>query len=898
MKPYRRRWTFYSLFLLPIVITLLTVMSCKSQSKKPTAENTAAVQGQTILLADNWLIQSSAVCRETGEIISKPGFDTTGWFHTPVPATVLAALVRNGEYRDIYTDRNLDHIPVDRFQTSWWYRTEINLDSAPEFSDFSHARLIFEGINYRADIWLNGHKIASSGDIAGAFRIFDLDIDNFILPGANILAVEVFPPKPGDFSIGFVDWNPAPPDKSMGLWRPVKLRLTGPVSLENPVVRSKIDLDSLKHASLTVSALLVNHGKKQVSVTVKGDIAEITFSRSFSLAPRAKQEIVFSPDEYTQLQVQNPRLWWPHTLGLPHLYPLKMTVLLDEDGNNSNTAAVISDRGKIFFGIREVADYINKEGYRGYKVNGREVLLRGGGWTDDLLLTGDRARLDSQFRYITHLNLNTLRLEGFWGNDQTLYDLADRYGILVMAGWSCQWEWENLVGKPVDDFGGIQTEGEMDLIAQSLLDQVTWLRHHPSILVWVLGSDKLPRPRLEEKYNQLLDAADPTRPRLASCKQWTSEISGSTAVKMNGPYDYVPPVYWYVDTKHGGAFGFNTETGPGPQPPPLETLKRMLPADRLWPISEAWEYRCARNMFKTLGRYTLALEKRYGKPANGEDFARTAQLVNYEAMRAMFEAFAANKPNTTGIIQWMLNSAWPSMYWQLYDYYLMPSGAFYGAKKANQPLHILYNYGNKSIYIVNDSLTPQENLNAEVQVFNLDSREVFFKTMSVTIGENEAKKIMSLPPLSGLTPVYFVALRLNRMDGRREADNFYWLSQKEDVLNEKGTTWYYTPQKAFADFSPLRGLPTVSLDVRHNLDTRGDDRIIHVTLKNPTDKIAFFIELKVVGEQSGRSFLPVSWEDNYISLLPGESKTLWGKFSTPGSVGGAPVFVFSGWNVK
>jgi exo-1,4-beta-D-glucosaminidase len=293
-----------------------------------------------------------------------------------------------------------------------------------------------------------------------------------------------------------------------------------------------------------------------------------------------------------------------------------------------------------------------------------------------------------------------------------------------------------------------------------------------------------------------------------------------------------------------------------------------------------------------------ALEHRYGKPGNIEDFVRKAQLANYEAIRAMFEAFGVNKPNTTGIIQWMLNSAWPKMFWQLYDYFLVPNGAFYGTKTACQPLNIIYNYGDKAIYLVNDTDVSYENLEAEIRVFNFDSREIFSTSVAAAVVENESKKILDISDIKGLSPVYFIDLKLKNGDGKVVGDNFYWLSLQEDILDEKGTTWFYTPMKEFADFTGLMDLPKVTLDIQHKFETRDSEQRVHVILKNPTAKIAFFIELKVINDQSGRSMLPIFWEDNYISLLPGEIKTISGRFSIADTGEEKPMFIFSGWNLN
>ncbi len=862
------------LFNWSILITILIFAACHQRG--------ADFQHE-IVLKNGWYLCSAEKVGQTGDLISRADFDLNGWYPTNVPATVLAALLKNDVYQNPFFGKNLENIPTDQFKHAWWYRKEFDLPAS------ENVRLIFEGINYRANIWINGHQIASADTLFGSFRMFDFDITRLIDPKSNILAAEVFPPQPGDFTIGFVDWNPRPPDANMGIWREVKLRTTGAVSLYHPFVQSKVNLETLDVASLTISADLINHSDREVSGVVNGEIENIKFSQPFSLAPYEKKQVSFSPAQVEALKIQNPRLWWPNNLGEPNLYPLKLSVAVNDK---------ISDARSLLFGIREVADYINENGYRGYKINGKKVLIRGGGWVDDIFLADTDKKIEDQMKYTKFMNLNAIRLEGFWGSSQKLYDLADQYGILIMAGWSCQWEWDGYLGGPTDDFGGIKTPEQMELVANYLNDQVIWLRHHPSIFLWVLGSDMLPRPALEKKYYELLADIDPSRPALASCGYAVSEVSGPSAVKMNGPYDYVTPNYWYLDKKNGGAYGFNTETGPGPQPTPLESIKKMIPQDHLWPIDDYWHFHCGRNEFNTLDRYNNALYHRYSAPANLEEYIRKAQMANYEAIRAMFEAFSVNKYNTTGIIQWMLNSAWPELYWQLFDYYLMPNGAFYGTKAASRPVNIVYNYGDKDIYIVNDKFSRFENLIAEVQVLNIDSRIVFKKNFQVNIDENMSKKILDIPELDDLSPTYFIDLKLKNGDSETISENFYWLSTKEDVLDEEGTLWFVTPNKEFADFTALKDLPEIEINAKYQFKDLGEEQEIQVTLENPSDAIAFFIELNAYGKESGNSILPIFWDDNYVSLLPGELKEISARFSKKDLKDEQPAFRLSGWNVK
>ncbi len=843
------------------------------------------LQGRTLDLSEDWQLQASSKVSEGGAQLSRAGASTDGWYSTRVPRTVLAALMDNGEYPDAFSGTRLENIPRDRFQEPWWYRRVFRISDVD--SDV-RVRLLFNGINYRANIWLNGVQIADTQRALGAFRRFDFDVTGTIRSGDNVLAVEVFPPRPGDFTIGFVDWNPRPPDNNMGLWRGVQLRFTGPLSIENPFVETKLNLETLTEADLTIHAELVNHDSQPVQGRLTLQIDDIKLETGYHLEGGETRQLKLDPSAFPSLHILDPKLWWPNGLGDPNLHSLRLTA--ERDG------AVLDSR-ETRFGIREVGDYLNEQGYRGYTVNGKKVLIRGGGWVDDLLLRDDRPRIEAQMQYARDMRLNTIRLEGFWGNSEDLYDLADAYGLLVMVGWSCQWEWESYLGKPTDDFGGIRNPQEIRLITDSLADQVLWLRNHPGIFVWVLGSDMLPRPELEESYLSRLAEIDPTRPTLSSCSTRTSAVTGPSAVKMNGPYDYVTPNYWYLDTRHGGAYGFNTETGPGPQPPPISSIRRMLPPDHLWPIDEVWDYHCGRNEFNTLSRYLNAFDHRYGAAHDVEDFARWAQVANYEAIRAMFESFSVHKPVSTGVIQWMLNSAWPEMYWQLYDWYLMPNGAYFGTKAACQPANLVYDYGDGSIVAVNDTPRDRSGLKAEVRVLNLDSREVLAREIEVDLPANSSQPIFDDFPARGLSPVYFLSLRLTDGQGRLIARNFYWLSRKPDVLDFEHSQWFVTPNRSFADFRALRRLPAVELKTTSFVSEAEGAKMLVAQIENPSDKLAFFVELQVVNRQSGEPVLPILWEDNYISLLPGESRSIKAIFPVAGLRGGEPVLRVTGPNV-
>jgi exo-1,4-beta-D-glucosaminidase len=848
----------------------------------------AAAGAESVLeLRDGWYIQSSANLKAGGEKISQPGAALSGWYPARVPTTVLSALVKDHVYKDVYFSDNLKRIPTDAFKVSWWYRTEFKCPAIP---GRDKVELELDGVNYRANIWLNGTKIADAGQVFGAFRRFRIDATGAARrDGSNALAVEIIPPGPGALTIGFVDWNPKAPDAELGLWRPVRVRTTGDVAVHFPFVKTSLDLKTLKEARLTVSAELENKADRPRDCVLEGRIGDIAFSQRVHLAAGETKAAEFAPAAYPKLVVRSPRVWWTHDLGSPELYDLALETKLD---------GRVSDAVSTRFGIREIADYLNEQGHRGFILNGRKILVRGGGWTDDMLLDNPYDRIKAQVEYARQMNLNALRVEGFWGTGPEFYDLCDETGIMVMAGVSCQWEWENGFGKPTDErFGGILSPEDIDTAARSWRDMVRWLRNHPSVFVWAMASDLVPKPELEKAYRAILAEDDPTRPVLNSTGTKVSPVSGPSGVKMNGPYDYVPPVYWFINTDRGGAFGYNTETGPGPQVPPIETLRRMFPPDKLWPINDLWKYHCCRAEFENLDRYNQAMDKRLGPPRDLADYLRKAQFLNYEGMRAMYEAFVARRPVATGIIQWMYNSAWPKLWWQLFDYFLLPNGAFFGARKACEPLHILYDLGTREVIVTNNAAAASAPVTASVQVLTLDGAVKLAKEFPVALDRDEKKSLIVLSPPEGVSGAYFLDLRLRDGKGGLITDNFYALSTKPDVPDDAKATWFVTPIKDFSDLAGLASLPTVAVACQERWNYAAGRLELEATLRNPSNAPAFMIELMVLKDRSGQPATPVFWDDDYLTLLPGETRIVRAVLD-PDRLGGEdPVLKIGGWNV-
>ena len=851
-----------------------------------------------IVLRGAWAIQSSAKVEASAEQISRAGFDASGWYKTSLPKTVFAALVENGVYPDPYFARNLRSLPGVTYETGsqfskqempedspyarpWWYRTEFDL---PASYAGKIVRIAFRGINYRAEIWINGQKVAGADQIVGAFRRYDLNVTPYVRAGQkNALAVKVSAPQAAELGITWVDWNPAPPDKDMGLWQEVVLSASGPVSVRHPFVETTLDLPAADTARLTVRAEVRNDSAAAVRGTLRGKILgekkPIEFSQAVSLAAGESRTLTLSPDTLAALVVAHPRLWWPYTMGQPYLHTLALDFVA-ADG-------ALSDTQRIAFGIVQHDSQLTPEGHRLFRVNGKPVLIRGAGWAPDMMLRVNARRREAQFRYVKEMRLNTIRLEGKL-EDEDFFALADREGILIMAGWCCCDAWEKW---------GQWNEETRRVSLESLRDQALRLRRHSSVFVWLNGSDNPPPPDRERAYLDVLQQTNWPYSVVSSATAKPSDVTGPSGMNMPGPYDYVPPNYWLLDTKSGGAHGFNTETSPGPAVPPLESLQQMMPADQLWPINDTWNFHAGGGAFKNILKYTNALEQRYGKTRDASDFAWKSQAAAYEGQRAMFEAFARNKYRSTGVIQWMLNNAWPGLIWHLYDYYLRPGGGYFGAKKALEPVHVQFSYDDRSVTIVSDRQAPLTGLRVEAKLYDLEMKERFASQAVVDVPADGVIRAFALPEPAGISTTYFLSLRLLTPAGKLLSRNFYWLSTKPDILDWPKREWYYTPQTAYADFTALQNLPKVPVKASLAMHASATESLAEVTLQNTGKSLAYLVRLRLLQGPAGEEVLPVFWEDNYFSLLPGEKRIIAVRYRASDARGVRPVLAMDGWNV-
>ncbi|MGN6369505.1 MAG: glycosyl hydrolase 2 galactose-binding domain-containing protein [Phycisphaerae bacterium] len=876
--------------------------ACAGPSTTRAAKRAAADAPANPHFMQGWQLQSSEKITLSGEQLSMPNGAAGPWYNVDLPSTVLAALVANGEYPDLFTGDNLQNVPRSRFfhtpapaedneaaprkkpaapfrPISWWYRKEFR---TPADTAGKQLFLYFKGINYRANIFLNGKKIADAQTAVGTYRDLELNITGRLATdnGPNALAVEVFPPDMNnDLAITFVDWAPHVPDANMGLWQDVELRTSGPVSLRHPFVETDFDPANPATATLRPFVDLTNHTDKPISGMLTFTIdGEPRYYSSRVFIP-AGQTVTFNARQYENtlaIPIEKPRLWWPWQLGEPELYTLRATFLLGD----SPTEGEHSDSASLRFGIRKVTSRLlpppegdTKESLL-FTVNGIDMLLLGGGYAPDLLqrrTMPDRPDYqEDQVRYAKAMNLNTIRLEGKLEDDH-FYDLCDEHGMLVMAGWCCCSPWEKWKS---------WKQEQHDVAMASLRYQIRRFRQHPSAVAWLNGSDNPPPADIERQYLAIEKELRLPVPTISSATAKKAD-SGPSGVKMEGPYKWVPPIYWLADKTKGGAHGFNTEVGPGAVPPPVESLEKMLPPGHRWPMDGVWEFHAGGGTFGKITDFTDALNARFGAPNSLADFAWKSQAQAYETIRAMYEAFRRNKFNSgggaTGEIQWMLNNAWPSTIWHLYDYYLRPGAAYFATRIACEPLHALYSYDNHSIVIANDTLRDAPSLTITADIYDIHSQKRHTQSATLTAPANKSVPAFTLDIPSDISPTFFLRLTLTDPPGKTVSTNSYFLSAKPDVMDwnkEVKDDWAITPTSRYADFTQLQSLPPVKLSitpprVRHF----GEEDEARVTVTNSSDSIALFVRARLLNP-ADNELLPIRWSDNYIMLLPGEARPL------------------------
>nr|WP_202518663.1 sugar-binding domain-containing protein [Streptomyces sp. SID1034] len=847
--------------------------------------------GRATALA-GYAIRSTAEVTDSPAAVSSPGYSTAGWFPAGPRSTVLAALLAAGTYADPFYSTNQQKIPKADFTVPWWYRADFDVTDAA-----SRTRLDFSGVISAADVYVNGKQVADKGAVTGAYTRHELDVSELVRAGTNTVAFRVQPNDPmKNLTMGWIDWLQPPPDENMGIVRDVLVRRGGPVVLRDAHVVTALAVPSLSSADLTVKAEARNDSAAPVTARVRGTIGEISFAQDVTLAPHETKPVIFTPATHPQLRLAAPRVWWPAGMGAQPLYALDLT---------ASVSSRTSDAAHETFGIRDVKAPLNAAGARQYAINGRPLLIKGGGWSPDAYLRWDRTYVEDRLRYALDLGLNTIRLEGHIEPDE-FFDLADRYGILTLPGWECCDKWEGQVNG--DETGDPWTAADYPVAKASMAAEAARLRDHPSVISFLIGSDFAPDRTIEKTYVDALDAADWPTPVVAAASDNSAPISCSSGMKMTGPYDWVPPDYWY-EKREGGATGFNSETSAGPDIPTLDTLRRMLsPAElaTLWKSPSAKQYhRSPSATFATLKLYDDALTGRYGAPAGLDDYVRKAQLAQYENVRAQFEAYGRNAKDAskpaTGVVYWMFNSGWTSLHWQLTDRYLDQGGAYFGAKKANEPLHIQYSYDNRAVTVVNSRPAAASGLTARVSLFTPEGIRKYDRTVTgvAVAGDGASTTALTVPAVSGLPATYLAKLVLTDGSGREVSRNVYWLSTRPDTLDYAHTDWFHTPTTSYADLRGLSAMPRTKVRATDVSTTAaGGTSTTTVTVRNTGSGSApaLLTDVHLV-DRKGTPVLPVRWSDNQVTLWPGESATLTATYRTTDLHGAAPRLRVSGWNV-
>ncbi|HEV7123535.1 MAG TPA: glycoside hydrolase family 2 TIM barrel-domain containing protein [Rhodanobacter sp.] len=850
---------------------------------------TIAGGGATTQIA-GWKIQSSSKVQVGGQAVSQPGFSTHGWYPVGAQATVFAGWLENGKYAHVLEGTRLREVNGGHFGVPWWYRVDFGL---PASDAGTHTFVRTDGIIPCADLWLNGVEIADHALIAGAFAVHEIDVTRTVHPGINTLAVRVYPADPErDLVSSWIDWNPAAPDNNMGLWRGIDVVRSGAVSLHDPQVISELSLPRLDHARLTIRVAVRNEDSTGHEATVSGLVADVRLERRVYLKPRQTRMVTFDSATTPALDLDHPKVWWPAGMGAHPLYTLTLAAQVD---------GAVSDHAQTTFGIRQVSSHLTKQGYRQFVVNGMPILIRGAGWAPDMFLRDQPERLADEFAYVRDLGLNAIRTEGKLER-QDFYDLADRNGVMILAGWECcdKWEaWAKTGGEPWDAH-------DLQVAHSSMASEAKLLRNHPSVIAFLIGSDNAPPPDVANSYvSALKDAGWPDAIISAASDQSTA-AAGPSGMKMSGPYAWVPPDYWYGD-QAGAAFGFNSETGAGFDIPRLESLGKMLTPtalEALWknPDFRQFHVGAAWSPLASMQRFDAALAHRYGKPRSLADYVEKAQLDDYAVTRAQFEAYDARMDAArpaTGVIYWMLNNAWPSLHWHLVNHDLDPAGAYFGAKKANEPLHIQYSYDSQAIVAVNHSRLAATDLNVRIRVRDLDGKLRYDQRLAnVDLPANHAVKLATIPPLANLSPVYFVELVLASAGDREVSRNVYWLSTHPDQLDWAHSTGYVTPVSSYADFTALANLQGANVQVRATTRSDGVDDVTRVVLTNApqSGKAAFFQHLSLRRDKDGTPILPVTWSDNDVTLWPGESATLVASYRAKTLGTAMPVVHLKAWN--
>jgi len=902
--------------------------------------STVEAQSGRVKLArlTEFIMQSSHVVEHDGQEISKPEYvPPVWWMPVRVPTTILSGLVANKVYPDPYLGLNnmlipdasdefnrrynleqYSHLPglPNPWSKPWWFRTEFTV---PAEDKGRHFELIFKGINYRAGVWLNGRQVADSTQMAGMFAGYRLDVTDYIITGGkNALAVKIYPldypglpdteqlQALGDFylnggatgdigknvtmlcSVGW-DWIPPVRDRNIGIWQPVYLRTSGNVTIEQPKLVTLLpNLPDTSIAKLSLSFKLRNYsladekGKVTVSITPETSTGKpVQFTKEVSIGKNSSAIASFDADNTRELTISNPRLWWPNGYGRPDLYRIR----IQYSGSSG-----VSDEISFLFGIRTVdtkAVQVNNMWRRDFYVNGRRIHITGGAWVPDMMLNRDSLRYDYEFRLCRNSNINLVRI---WGGGVTpsdwFFDAADRYGLLV---WSDFW----ITGDTQGEFKGSPDwplDGE--IFKKNVASTIYRIRNHPSLLVWTGGNEGHARKELYYAMRDSVIKLDGTRPFIPSSSgfarlpegwdaSWPDNLPGG--VYSGGPYTWTDPRDYYRRADAGRDWLFKDETGI-PSQPPYSTLPKII-TNLVWdkslpfPLNHSWGYHDAATGNGRYDRYYNEMVKRYGAPSSMKEFSDKMQLMNAMGYQGIFEAAGHKLNDIGGVMLWKLNAAFPSVVWQVYDWYLMPNAGYYFMQRACEPVHIQFNPKDLIVEYINRTYKSFANLKSEIKIFDLKSSLIFSHNETISLkGPSSTGGISLSETLAKNQDVSLIILNLYDNAGKNISHNTYWYSPTNDF-----TSLNYMPRTTVA-VKPAGFLKTTN-ELKWSF-----------TFTNSSDRIAFFVNPRLMA--GDEEITPAFWSANYFTLAPGESISATVGCPPEKVSGKTPVLKIEGWNIE
>lgn len=856
---------------------------------------------QSYELNKGWRFRNHKEVPLQGEALSDPSYAIQGWKPATVPGTVLTSMLNNNEIPDPFFGMNNDKISdiynIGRDYYTYWFVNDFE-EVAP--TDEKQVWLRFRGINYSCEIFLNGKKV-NNEPFKGMYIRKGFNITKLLAAnGKNRLAVIVYPPdivgnpnggQGGDgtiarnvglqYTAGW-DWIKPIRDRNTGIWDKVTIEKTGLVSISDPhiitEVSGKREVDGIQQpAIIKVSATLLNSANKPLHGTLQYRLDGQVVKQKVTLRPQEEREIKLS-----DLTLKNPKLWWPSNYGQPYLYPMELSFVADG-------AKTSSDKKEIQVGVREIQTYWNPHTRsREVAVNGQKIFIKGGNWIiSDAMLRFSKERYDAEIRFHRDMNLNLIRI---WGGALVerpeFYEACDRYGLLVfqdfwMSG-DCNGRWEDPLKKD-DQWARRQYPDDHQLFLESAADMIKMIRNHPSLAFYCGGNEITPPDDI------LVPLRDSILPKLDGTR-WFVDYSNSDAMSQNdiggngdGPYGIQDIKTFWVDK----TWPFNSEVG-SVGIGDFESLKRFIPKEnQVAPVftglnaegraqetvDSVWQY----HTYIGYGEHIQA----YGRPKNLEDFANKAQLVNYNQYRALMEGFSSHMWDWyTGTIIWKTQNPWTSLRGQMYDYYLDPNACLYGLRSGSEPLHAMYNPADGFVSIVNNHFEKRNDIMLVINAYDIQGKAHPITKVFAFMEPASVKKVMSIKKqVDELTKDKGSFLRLQLMNAKQQvlSDNFYWLP---DVNG---------------NYSGLVEMANAKLDIQIQQSVPGE---YTVTLSNKEEQVAFFNRISLVDADTKQRILPTFYSDNYLSILPGEQKTI--RMSVnPALIRGKRIAVTNaGWNVN